>query len=163
MMVKREIEIDVMISAVNFFGKQNFENTTYTEYKYDTIPDMNVEDNPNYVRYEFEHPQTRDLRIRLGMDMFLSTIRDEQMFTEVVVNIDDELLARQLESSEKFRRQAISEGPDGRMYLRGFDVFDHIQRTYGNDIRLDVEEVIMWLRDNEFNAYYMGIPIDEVN
>ena len=63
-----------------------------------------------------------------------------------------------MESSEEFREQAISEG-----YLRGFDVFDHIQRKYGNDIRLDVEEVIMWLRDNEFNAYYMGIPIDEVN
>ena len=148
-MVKREIEIDVIISAVNFFGKQNFEDTTYTEYKSAT---------PNFVRYEFEHPQTRDLRIRLQMDMFVSTIRDQQMFTGVYVNIDDELLAGQLESSEEFREEAISEG-----YLRGFDVFDHIQRKYGNDIRLDIEEVIMWLRDNEFNAYYMGIPVDEVN
>ena len=140
MMFKREIEIDVMLSAVNFFGKQNFQDTTYTEYKSAT---------PDFVRYEFEHPQTRDLRIILQMDMFLSTIRDRQMFTGVLVTIDDMLLDRPMYPDFK------SKNPD-------FDLFDHFQRRYGNDVRLDIEEVILWLQDNEFQVRYMGVPLDEV-
>ena len=108
-----DIEIDDMIFGMNFFGKQNFEVMTYTEYKF-------VE--PNFVQYTLEHPKIRDVYINIKMNMFVNIKSDKEI-------------------------------PD---------VYQHINREYGDDFRMDMEEVILWLQDNEWPANYNGLDLDEV-
>ncbi len=128
-----DIEIDDMIFGMNFFGKQNFEVMTYTEYKF-------VE--PNFVQYTLEHPKIRDVYINIKMNMFVNIKSDKQVFSRVVVDIIDEKL------------EIIGEEIP--------DVYQHINREYGDDFRMDMEEVILWLQDNEWPANYNGLDLDEV-
>lgn len=135
-----DIEINDMIFGMNFFGKQNFEVMTYTEYKF-------VE--PNFVQYTLEHPITRDVYINVKMNMFVDTKSDKQVFSGVVVDIVDNKLEIDTETSQRIGEELP-------------DVYRHMNQEYGNDLRMDMEEVILWLQDNEWPANYNGFDLDEV-
>tara|TARA_R100001163_G_C5040496_1_gene178739 strand:+ start:877 stop:1296 length:420 start_codon:yes stop_codon:yes gene_type:complete len=135
-----DIEINDMIFGISFFGKHNFEVMTYSEYKF-------VE--PNFVLYTLEHPITRDVYINIKMNMFVDTnsnplpiFSDMQVFSGVVVDIVDNKLETMGEELP--------------------DVYRHMGEEYGNDFRMDMEEVILWLQDNEWPANYNGFDLDEV-
>jgi len=141
-----DIEVSDMIFGMNFFGKQNFEIMTFTRYN---NPDMMIDNVPEFVRYELENPITSNVYMIVQMDRFVNrkdslsgTTLDASTFSNVRVDIVDEKL--EIDDDET---------PN---------VFRHIQETYGNDFRLDIEEVIMWLQDNRWPSNYNGIDLQEL-
>ena len=128
-----DIEIDDMIFGMNFFGKQNFEVMTYTEYKF-------VE--PNFVQYTLEHPTTRDVYINIKMNMLIGTKSNNQVFSRVMVDIVDE----KLEIEDEY----------------GSNIILDLSERYGNDFGMDLGEIVSWLQDNEWPANYNGLDLDEV-
>ena len=141
-----DIEVSDMIFGMNFFGKQNFEIMTLTRYN---NPDMMIDNVPEFVRYEMENPKTSDVYMIVQMDKFVDrkeslrgTTLDASAFSNVKVSIVDEKL-------EIYGNEAPN-------------VFRHIQETYGNAFRLDIEEVIMWLQDNRWPSNYNGIDLQEL-
>ncbi len=138
-MMATDVSLSDFAFGMNFFGRNFFYVDTYTEYTFTE---------PKFVSYMLTRPNNDDVLMQIRHDKKVydipNTVHTPSFYRNVSVSFDDTLL--DVEDLD---------GSTGGL-------FGHIQRTYGNDFRLDIEEIFDWLRDNEWNADYNGIDLSEV-